>query len=48
MDWLPIVVGTMMFLYIKSYNRIARMYFESERSLTWNDFFTKVVPVAGV
>ena len=29
----PFVVGTVAFFYIKSYNRIARMYHESDRTL---------------
>jgi hypothetical protein len=45
MEWLPYVIGTTMFLYIHSYNRVARMYFESEKTLSWGDFLTKVVPV---
>lgn len=45
-SWLPYVIGTVMFLYVQSYIRVAKMYFASEKTLSWNDFFTKVVPVA--
>jgi len=45
MEILPYVIGTTIFLYIHSYNRVARMYLESEKTLSWNDFFTKVIPV---
>lgn len=43
--WYPYVIGTVAFLYIQSFNRVAKLYFESEKTLSWNDFFTKVVPV---
>lgn len=45
--WWPYVIGAVAFFYIQSYNRVARMYFESQKTLSWNDFFTKVVPVSG-
>lgn len=44
-SWYPFVIGTIMFLYIQSFNRIARMHLESDRSLDWSDFFTKVIPL---
>ena len=45
MELLPIVIGTTIFLYIHSYNRVASMYFESEKTLSWGDFLTKVISV---
>lgn len=44
-SWWPYVIGAVAFFYIQSYNRVARMYFESGKTLSWNDFFTKVVPI---
>jgi len=44
-DWYPYVIGATAFFYIQSYNRIARLYFESEKTLSWNDLFTKVIPL---
>ena len=44
-SWYPYVIGTVAFFYIQSFNRVAKMYFESEKSLSWNDLFTKVIPV---
>ena len=43
--WYPYVIGTVAFFYIQSFNRIAKMYFESEKTLSWNEFLTKVVPI---
>ena len=43
--WWPYVIGTVAFFYIQSFNRIARMYFESKKTISWNEFFTKVIPV---
>lgn len=43
--WLPYVIGTTIFMYIHSYNRNARMYLESGRTLSWNEFFTKVTTI---
>ena len=43
--WYPIVIGTIMFLYIQSFNRVAKLYFESNKTLEWKDFFTIVLPI---
>jgi len=43
--WYPIVIGTVVFCYVQSYNRIAKLYFESGKTLDWSDFFTKVIPI---
>ncbi len=45
-SWYPFVIGTVIFLYIQSFNRIARIHFEEE--LVWKDFFTRVIPLVGV
>ena len=37
--WFPFVVGSVAFFYVKSYNRIARMYHESERTLELKNVF---------
>lgn len=44
-SWWPYVIGATAFFYVQSYNRIAKMYFESEKTLSWNDLFTKVIPL---
>ena len=44
-SWYPFVIGTVVFFYVHSFNRIARMYIQSEKTLSWNDMFTKVIPV---
>jgi hypothetical protein len=44
-NWYPYIIGTIMFLYVQSYNRVARIYLESGKTLAWSDFFTKVVPL---
>lgn len=43
--WYSIVIGTVIFMYIHSYNRIAKMYLESDKNLTFQDFFTKIIPI---
>lgn len=43
--WYPIIIGTVMFLYIQSFNRVAKLYFESNKTLGWGDFFTVVLPL---
>lgn len=45
MDILPIVIGTTIFCYIHSFNRVAKMYIESEKTLSWEEFLTKVLPI---
>ena len=44
--WYPYVIGTVAFFYIKSFNRVAKMYFDSEQTLSWNEVFTKVIPIS--
>jgi len=44
-SWYPYVIGIVAFLYIQSFNRIAKMYFQSEKTLSWNEMFTKVIPI---
>lgn len=46
-SWYPFIIGTIAFFYIHSFNRIAKMHLESNRSISWNDFFTKVIPITG-
>ena len=43
--WYAFVIGTTIFCYIHSFNRNAKMYFDSDKTLSWRDFFTKVIPV---
>jgi hypothetical protein len=38
-SWIPLVVGTVAFFYIKSYNRLAKMYDSSDRQLTLQSVF---------
>jgi hypothetical protein len=45
-SWYPFVIGTIIFLYIQSFNRIARIHLESNRGLEWNDFLTKIIPIS--
>ncbi len=44
--WYPIVIGTVIFLYIHSFNRTAKLYLDSNKSLTFEDFFTKIIPIS--
>ena len=44
--WYPYVIGAVAFFYIHSFNRVAKMYFESEKTLAWDEFLTKVVPIS--
>lgn len=44
-SWYAVVIGTVVFVYIHSFNRIARLYLESDKSLSFNDFFTTVIPI---
>jgi len=46
--WYPFVIGTVMFLYIQSFNRIAKLYFKSGKTIEWRDFFTVVLPLSNV
>ncbi len=34
----PIVIGTVIFTYIQSFNRFAKLYKSSGNTLDWNDF----------
>jgi hypothetical protein len=43
--WYPYVIGAVAFFYIQSFNRVANMYIESGQTLSWNEFFTKVIPI---
>ncbi len=43
--WYPFVIGAVAFFYIQSFNRIAKIHLESEKSLEWSDLFTKVIPI---
>ncbi len=45
-SWYPYVIGGVAFFYVQSFNRIARVYLESGKTLSWADFFTVVLPVA--
>jgi len=45
--WYPFVIGAVAFFYIHSFNRIARLYLESGKTLSWSDFFTIVLPIGG-
>ncbi len=44
--WYPYVIGAVAFFYIQSFNRVAKMYFESDQTLSWNELFTKVIPIS--
>ncbi len=43
--WYPFVIGAVIFFYIHSFNRVAKLHLEN--SLSWSDFFTKVIPIQG-
>lgn len=47
-SWYAIVIGTVMFLYIHSFNRVAKMYLDSNKSIAFSDFFTTVIPLADI
>uniref|UniRef100_A0A6C0EP43 Uncharacterized protein n=1 Tax=viral metagenome TaxID=1070528 RepID=A0A6C0EP43_9ZZZZ len=44
-SWWAYVIGTVAFFYIQSFNRVATMYFKSDQTLSWDDLFTKVIPI---
>ena len=44
-SWYAVVIGSVIFLYIHSFNRVAKMYLESDKTLSINDFFTAIVPI---
>lgn len=44
-SWYAVVIGSVIFLYIHSFNRVAKMYLESDKTLSINDFFTSIVPI---
>jgi hypothetical protein len=46
-SWYPYVIGAVAFFYVQSFNRIARVYLESGKTLAWSDFFTVVMPIVG-
>jgi len=43
--WYSVVIGTVAFFYIHSFNRNAKIYLESQKTLEWSEFFTKIVPL---
>ena len=43
--WYPYVIGTVAFFYIQSFNRNAKMYLESDKTISWDKFFTHVIPL---
>lgn len=45
-SWYAIVIGSVIFLYIHSFNRVAKMYLDSDKTLTISDFFTKIIPIS--
>ena len=47
-SWYPFVIGTIIFAYIHSFNRIVKVYFESGQTVEWRDFFTVVLPLSNV
>lgn len=38
------VIAAVLFAYVHLFNQIAKMYFESDRSLTLEELYRKVVP----
>lgn len=41
--WYSIVIGSVVFAYIHSFNRIAKMYLESNKTLTLLDVYSIVI-----
>lgn len=41
--WYSIIIGTVIFAYIHSFNRITKMHLEKQ--LTLGDMFTKIIPI---
>jgi hypothetical protein len=39
--WYPVVIGSVMFFYINFFNKNAKMYLESGRTLSWDEFVEK-------
>lgn len=44
MYMLPVVIGTTIFCYIHSFNRVAKLYLESEKTLSLKEFLMTMVP----
>jgi hypothetical protein len=44
-SWIPFVIGSIIFFYVQIFNRVMKLYLESEKTLDWNDFLTIIVPV---
>jgi len=42
--WYSIIIGVVAFAYIQSFNRNAKMYLDSDKTLSWREFFAKVIP----
>jgi predicted ATP-grasp superfamily ATP-dependent carboligase len=42
--WYSIIIGVVAFVYIQSFNRNTKMYLESGKTLSWREFFAKVIP----
>lgn len=45
--WYSVVIGTVAFFYVHSFNRNAKLYFQNEKNLGWSDFFKVIIPVIG-
>lgn len=43
--WYSIVIGIVLYVYMMTFNRVTRIYNESERTIGWSDFFTTILPV---
>lgn len=43
--WYSIVIGTVIFAYIHSFNRIMKLHLETDGGLMLSDMFTKIIPI---
>lgn len=46
--WYSIVIGSVIFLYIQSYNYTAKLYLESDKTLTLQDVFHLISTNLGI
>jgi hypothetical protein len=44
--WYSIVIGTVIFAYIHSFNRVMKIHLEKEEGISFSDLFTKVIPIS--
>jgi hypothetical protein len=46
--WYSIIIGTVIFAYIHSFNRIMKLHLAQDGGLTLGDMFTKIIPISQI